>query len=87
MTISALASQSQDPQLLNSSGDLFLLQFEETREEDDIDNALSAYELVIGMMSTDHEKYGGCMAAVGLVWYRRFEVFGNFGNIENASNK
>ena len=78
MALNFLANQSGDPQFLDAWGDLFLERFQGTGKEADIDNAISAYELAIGTMSTDHEKYGaytGTLAWHGSNDSKRLETF------------
>ena len=51
--LNLVARDSEDPQHLNSLGDLFVQQFIESMTEEDINHAISAYELAIGMVLID----------------------------------
>ena len=86
MTLNFLANQSGDPQFLDTCGDLFLERFQGTGKEVDIDNAISAYELAFGMMSTDHEKYGAYTGDAGVALLKIFQTLGNIHNINRAAS-
>ena len=82
--LNLLANKSGGPQVLGTFGYLFLERFQETGKEVDINNAISAYELAIGMMSTDHEEYGAYAGNASLAWLKRFQTFGNIHDIDRA---
>ena len=84
MALNFLAHQSESPNVLYAFGYLFLERFKGTGKDVDIDNAISAYELAIGMMSTDHEEYGAYTGEAGVAWLKRFEAFGNIHDIDRA---
>src|SRR5271156_4041712 len=73
---SNLVNQSDGPELLVRFGNRFIERFEATGKEVDIDNAISAYELAIRTMSTDHGEYGAYTEDASWAWLERLQAFG-----------
>ena len=69
-----LANQSGGLELLGTYANRFVERFQATGKEVDIDNAISTFELAIGMMSTDHEEYGAYTGHAGSYDFKHFKT-------------
>jgi hypothetical protein len=74
----------EDPGLVNAFGDFFYKQFAETNSKYDLDKAIIAYELAVGLTTSDDTNYGIYIHNAGLALYRQFELSGNLADINKV---